>query len=51
MYGPYIQSHRKLIYQTIAKELIAQGKAYPCFLTPQEIEQTKLIQTASKQLP
>lgn len=50
-YGPYIQSERKLIYQTLAKDLIAQGKAYPCFLTAEQIEQTREIQTAGKQLP
>ncbi len=37
-YGDYTQSHRGEIYQTVAKELIAQGKAYPCFMTEEEIE-------------
>ena len=32
-YGDYTQSHRGEIYRTFAKWLIAQGKAYPCFLT------------------
>ncbi len=35
-YGPYIQSKRKEIYQSYAKYLIEQGKAYPCFCTPEE---------------
>ena len=30
-YGPYVQSRRKEIYQCFAKELVRQGKAYPCF--------------------
>lgn len=30
-YGPYVQSQRKEIYQTYAKHLVAQGKAFPCF--------------------
>jgi len=30
-YGPYRQSLRKEIYQTFAKYLVQQGKAYPCF--------------------
>ena len=30
-YGPYIQSERKDIYHAFIKELIAEGKAYPCF--------------------
>ena len=33
-YGPYIQSERKEIYQAYAKYMIEQGKAYPCFCTP-----------------
>ena len=35
-YGPYKQSERKEIYQAYAKYMIAQGKAYPCFCTPEE---------------
>jgi glutamyl-tRNA synthetase len=50
-YGPYIQSERRNIYQTIAKDLIAQWLAYPCFLTSEEIEQIRSIQTIAKQLP
>ena len=30
-YGPYIQSLRTDIYQTFAKDLVARGKAFPCF--------------------
>ena len=37
-YGPYKQSMRKEIYQSYAKYLIEQGKAYPCFCTPEDIE-------------
>ena len=36
-YGPYRQSERKEIYQTVADKLIAQGKAYRCFCTEDEI--------------
>ena len=36
-YGPYIQSKRKEIYQTFIKHLIAEGKAYPCFLSEEEL--------------
>ena len=32
-YGPYRQSERAEIYQTYAKQLIREGKAYPCFCT------------------
>lgn len=37
-YGPYIQSERKEIYQTFIKHLIVEGKAYPCFLTQEEMD-------------
>ncbi len=36
-YGPYQQSHRKEIYQTIAKSLVKQGLAYPCFCSEDEL--------------
>ena len=37
-YGPYIQSERKEIYHTFIKHLILEGKAYPCFLTQEEMD-------------
>ena len=36
-YGDYTQSHREEIYKCFAKKLVAEGKAYPCFLTEDEI--------------
>ena len=36
-YGPYTQSQRAEIYQTIAKSLVEKGLAYPCFCTAEEI--------------
>lgn len=48
-YGPYTQSKRKEIYQTYVKYLIEQGKAYPCFCSPEEIEDIRLIQEKKKQ--
>ncbi|MBO4338306.1 MAG: glutamate--tRNA ligase [Clostridia bacterium] len=36
-YGPYTQSKRVEIYQTVAKQLIREGKAYPCFCTSDEL--------------
>jgi len=30
-YGPYIQSQRLEIYHAFAKQLVAEGKAFPCF--------------------
>ncbi len=50
-YGPYKQSERKEIYQAYAKYLIEQGKAYPCFCTPEEVEQIRAKQEAAKIRP
>ncbi len=37
VYGPYTQSQRAEIYQTVAKELVQKGLAYPCFCTAEEL--------------
>ena len=47
-YGPYIQSERKEIYQSFIKELIKKGKAYPCFLTQEEMDIIRENQSKSK---
>jgi len=44
-YGPYKQSQRGDIYAVYAKKLVAEGKAYPCFTTEEELE---AIQQADK---
>ncbi len=36
-YGPYTQSQRVEVYQTVAKELVKKGLAYPCFCTADEL--------------
>ena len=46
-YGPYTQSRRKDIYQAFAKELISQGKAYPCFATVEELDEMRKNQEAA----
>ena len=38
-YGPYKQSLRGPIYRTFAKQLVREGKAYPCFTTEEELEE------------
>lgn len=50
-YGPYKQSERKEIYQAYAKNLISQGKAYPCFCTSEEVEQIRAKQEEAKIRP
>ena len=47
-YGPYIQSERKEIYQAFIKELVSQGKAYPCFLTQEEMDTIRDNQAKAK---
>jgi glutamyl-tRNA synthetase len=42
-YGPYKQSMRGPIYQTFAKQLIREGKAYPCFSTEEELDELAQI--------
>ena len=51
IYGPYKQSLRKDIYQSYAKYLLEQGKAYPCFATPEELEEMRQKQEAAKIRP
>lgn len=38
-YGPYKQSQRAELYHVFAKKLVAEGKAYPCFSTEEELEE------------
>ncbi len=47
-YGPYKQSLRKDIYESYAKYLLEMGKAYPCFCTPDEIEEIRKKQETAK---
>ena len=47
-YGPYKQSMRKDIYQAFAKHMLEMGKAYPAFDTPEELEEMRARQEASK---
>lgn len=50
-YGPYKQSLRKDIYQAYAKHLLEQGKAYPCFATPEELDEMRAKQETAKIRP
>ncbi len=36
-YGPYRQRQRAAIYHVFAKKLVAEGHAYPCFCTEEEL--------------
>ena len=50
-YGPYKQSVREDIYKAYAKYLIEQGKAYPCFCTPEELDEIRSKQESAKIRP
>lgn len=42
-YGPYKQSLRGHIYQVYAKQLVREGKAYPCFTTEEELDELQSV--------
>lgn len=42
-YGPYKQSQRGPIYQVFAKQLVREGKAYPCFTTEEELDELQSV--------
>jgi glutamyl-tRNA synthetase len=50
-YGPYSQSARSQIYLTYVRELLRQGRAYPCFATRQDLEEITARQRAAGALP
>lgn len=43
-YGPYTQSQRAYIYHVVAKALVEQGLAYPCFCTSEELTELRATQ-------
>ncbi len=49
IYGPYRQRQRAGIYHVYAKKLVAQGMAYPCFCTEQELAAMRETQEANKE--
>ena len=51
LYGPYVQSQRADIYKTAIKYLIEQGRAYPCFCTPEELANDRQEQERLKLNP
>jgi glutamyl-tRNA synthetase len=50
-YGPYYQSAREAIYQSYVRRLVCEGKAYPCFLTEEEISEIRTQQEHEKLTP
>lgn len=47
LYGPYYQSQRKDVYHSVVAYLLEKGLAYPCFLTPEEMEDIRERQKAA----
>jgi len=47
-YGPYTQSQRKDVYQSLVKKLLEEDKAYPCFCSKEELDEVRKIQTDQK---
>ena len=45
-YGPYQQSRRAEIYHVVAKKLVEEGLAYPCFCTEEELSAIREKQEA-----
>lgn len=50
-YGPYIQSKRKEIYHSYAKDMLIRGLAYPCFATKEDNEEIRNKQMKAKLRP
>ncbi|MBO5078255.1 MAG: glutamate--tRNA ligase [Oscillospiraceae bacterium] len=48
-YGPYRQRQRAAIYHVFAKKLVAEGHAYPCFCTEEELSAMREKQEANKE--
>ena len=48
-YGPYRQRQRAAIYHVYAKKLVAEGMAYPCFCTEEELSSMRAQQEANKE--
>lgn len=49
--GPYVQSERLTIYREQVDRLVSEGKAYPCFATPEELEEMRKKQVEAGENP
>jgi glutamyl-tRNA synthetase len=50
-WGPYEQARRAAIYESHARALVAQHRAYPCFCTQDELKEMTAKQEAAKVTP
>ena len=49
--GPYYQMQRLERYQAVLRELLDRGLAYPCYMTPAELDALRAEQTARGEKP
>lgn len=47
-HGPYAQTERLDLYREAAEHLLAEGRAYPCFCTPEQLEADREAARARK---
>lgn len=50
-YGPYIQSERSFIYNSVIYDMVCKGLAYPCFCSSDDLAAIREEQTANKVRP
>jgi glutamyl-tRNA synthetase len=50
-FGPYRQSERKTIYETLSQELVERGNAYYCFCSPERLANVRKEQQKHKKPP
>ena len=50
-YGPYMQSERSFIYNTVIYDMVLKGIAYPCFCSSDDLSAIREVQTANKERP
>ncbi len=49
--GPYYQTRRFDLYKEVVAQLLAEGKAYKCFCTPEEVDAMREAQMAAGEKP
>ena len=50
IYGPYVQSKRKNLYEIVIKGMLEKGLAYPCFLSEEDLKTLREEQTKNKEI-
>ncbi|HXF56777.1 MAG TPA: glutamate--tRNA ligase [Actinomycetota bacterium] len=50
-YGPYRQTERLEIYRRTVERLLEEGRAYPCYCTPEELEERRRAALARGETP